>query len=217
MDGTWYVLEVTDTGMGISDEIVPHILEPFFTTKGPSEGTGLGLSQAYGIIKQHQGFLVVDSKLGEGASFFILLPGLSLAAQKISKFPSIPGMPPEDAKTILLVDDEPTVLESGKEMIEALGFQAMTAKNGTEALEIYKKNVIDLIIVDLVMPVMGGEAMLETLRKENKPFKALLLSGYSPVENWREKFGKEVLAWISKPLTIETLEKSIYKALLKNP
>jgi YesN/AraC family two-component response regulator len=92
----------------------------------------------------------------------------------------------------------------------------MTAQNGYEALEICMQNHVDLIIVDLVMPVMGGEAMLETLRKENKPFKALILSGYSPVENWQEKFGAEVTAWISKPLDIETLEKSIYKALFKN-
>ncbi len=122
----------------------------------------------------------------------------------------------DDVKTILLVDDESTVLESGKEMIESLGFRAITAKNGTEALHIFEENDVDLIIVDLVMPVMGGEAMLEALRKQNRPFKALLLSGYSPVDDWREKFGKEVLAWISKPLNIETLEKSIYKALLKN-
>jgi PAS domain S-box-containing protein len=214
--GSWCVLEVTDTGVGIADEILPHILEPFFTTKGPFQGTGLGLSQAYGIIKQHQGYLVVDSKNTEGASFFIFLPVLETTRAQISKIAPTHGGPLEDMKTVLLVDDESTVLDSGKEMIEALGYHALTARNGNDGLNICRQNQVDLIIVDLVMPVMGGEAMLDTLRKENKPFKALILSGYSPVKNWQEKFGNEVKEWISKPLNIETLEKSIYKALFKS-
>jgi CheY-like chemotaxis protein len=212
-EGLWCVLEVTDTGVGIADKILPHILEPFFTTKDPSQGTGLGLSQAYGIIKQHQGYLVVDSKNSQGASFFIFLPVLEKTRAQISKIPPTHGGLLDNIKTVLLVDDESTVLDSGKEMIEALGYQVLTARNGNEGLDICRKNQVDLIIVDLVMPIMGGEAMLETLRKENIPFKALILSGYSPVKNWGEKFGDEVKAWISKPLNIETLEKSIYKAL----
>ena len=176
--GNYVLLTVRDAGIGMDKETRERIFEPFFTTKGLASGTGLGMASAYGIIKGHGGYIDVDSEVGEGTHFSIYLPATEkvIEEKKVLSDELVKGK-----GTVLLVDDEKTVLEVGKELLNHLGYEVFPAENGRGALELYKKNQdkIDLVLLDMVMPVMGGGEAFDRMKEINSNVKVLLSSGYS--------------------------------------
>jgi len=177
--GKYVKISVTDTGTGMDEATQQRIFDPFFTTKEMGRGTGLGLASAYGIIKNHGGIINVQSKKGEGATFNIFLPeseGQVVPPDEKSPEPLLKGN-----ETILLVDDEDMIIEVGSSILEALGYNVLLAKGGKEALEVYNQNpdIIDMVILDLVMPDMNGGEVFDRLRAINPAIKVLLSSGYS--------------------------------------
>ncbi len=214
--GRWVVIEVADTGCGIPPEVLPHIFEPFFTTKEPGKGSGLGLAQVYGIIKQHNGFIDVKTKVGEGTSFIIYLPTFSKREKEdtISKKNEI-EIGKGKGKLILVVEDERTPLEVIKLMLENLGYQTITAHNGEEALKVYAqyKDKICLVIADLVMPKMNGIELIKKLKEQGGKVKIVLMTGYPLSSGWKKDWGEDVVAVLEKPIKINKLAEMLEKAL----
>jgi signal transduction histidine kinase/CheY-like chemotaxis protein len=183
--GHFVCLAVTDTGSGMSPETLTHLFEPFFTTKEPGKGTGLGLATVYGIIKQHRGWITVDSRLGEGSTLTLFFPGAVKpalpASQSRQSQPPI-SMTPGD-ETILVVEDEPALRELVVNILELCGYRILHAGTGVEALRVWAahKNEIHLLLTDMVMPEgMSGRQLAERLQAEKPALKVIYTSGYSP-------------------------------------
>ena len=187
--GRWICLAVSDTGAGISEEVREHLFEPFFTTKEVGKGTGLGLAQVFGIVRQHEGYIDVETELGAGTTFSIYLP-FYYEAETEEQVPETSSLPQGRGEMILLVEDEVRLREACEAMLTSLGYQVETAANGREALALYKEiqptspskphgPAIDLVITDLVMPQMGGKALMHELRRTNSPLKVLAITGYA--------------------------------------
>ena len=179
--GKYVKIAIKDTGTGISPENLKRIFDPFFTTKEVGRGTGLGLASAYGIVRNHEGFITVKSEIGEGTEFCIYLPAVAETGSLRKATPKNEGLSIHGEGTILLVDDEEIILEVGVPILEQLGYQVRVAKNGTEALETYHLNMegIDLVILDMIMPDMSGSEVFDGLKEMNPGVKVLLASGYS--------------------------------------
>jgi CheY-like chemotaxis protein len=194
-------------------ETLEHIFEPFFTTKGPGEGTGLGLAMVYGIVKQHQGFIKCCSKLGQGTTFKIYLP--SVAPKPYSEKTVAPSIIKGGSETILLVDDEPPIRELGKRILERAGYKTLTAGDGEEALAIYRKEQsrIALVLLDLVMPGMGGKQCLEKLLEINPNLKVLIASGYSAGSSTKDILAAGAKAFVSKPFDVRLMLEKVRKTL----
>jgi two-component system cell cycle sensor histidine kinase/response regulator CckA len=177
--GEYVLLSVTDTGSGMDKEVVQHIFEPFYTTKNPGEGTGLGLAMVYGIVKSHHGHIECHSEPGVGTTFKIYLPALVEETEPDTHLTA--AMPAFGTETILLVDDEERVRKLGEMMLTRSGYHVLTAANGNEALEVFNrfKNRIALVVLDLIMPEMGGKQCLEELLKIDPEVRVLIASGYS--------------------------------------
>ena len=212
--GNYVLLTVRDTGIGMDKETRERIFEPFFTTKGLASGTGLGMASAYGIIKGHGGYIDVDSEVGEGTHFSIYLPATEkvIEKKKVLSDELVKGK-----GTVLLVDDEEMVLEAGKELLNHLGYEVLLAENGREALELYKKNQdkIDLVLLDMVMPVMGGGEAFDRMKEINTNVKVLLSSGYSLEGEAKEILKRGCDAFIQKPFKIEQLSQKMRGVLDK--
>jgi two-component system cell cycle sensor histidine kinase/response regulator CckA len=210
--GKYVLLTVSDTGVGMDDKTKERIFEPFFTTKEMGRGTGLGLASTYGIIKGHGGFIDVDSQPGKGATFSIYLPA---SAKKVSKphrgFEKIP----RGQETVLLVDDEDMVLEIGRALLETMGYHVVTAKDGEEAIAFYENDGpgIDLVLLDMVMPGLGGGEVYDRLKTMNPGMKCLLLSGYSIDGEASEIIQRGCDGFIQKPFKLRDLSKSIREIL----
>jgi two-component system, cell cycle sensor histidine kinase and response regulator CckA len=208
-EGNYVLFSVTDTGVGIDPGIMERIFEPFFTTKPSGLGTGLGLSTVHGIVKQHGGYITCYSELGRGTSFKIYFP---VSSSKVTFDSSLTReMPAFGTETILLVDDDDRIREMGSQMIGMGGYQVLIAKNGEEALEIYsrRKDEIAIIILDLIMPGMGGCRCLEELLRADPQVKILISSGYSP---HLQSQGQEIVGargFIHKPYEAKEILKSI--------
>ncbi len=175
--GDYVVLSVTDSGNGIPPEIADHLFEPFFTTKALGEGTGLGLATVFGIVKQNAGTITVESQAGEGTTFNILLPRATSIKEPLELLASpLPG----GNETLLLVEDEPQILELGKRTLEALGYRVISACHPQEAVELAQKHEgrIDLLVTDIVMPQMNGKQLREELDKLQPAIRCLYMSGY---------------------------------------
>jgi len=210
--GRFVTLSVTDTGVGMDESTRLKIFDPFFTTKEISRGTGLGLSSAYGIVNNHGGYIEVESQQGEGSKFTIYLPASEKAVLKEHS--------PEDAiqkgtETILLVDDEAMVIDVAKQMLERMGNKVYLARNGKEAVAIFKEQfeAIDLVILDMVMPVMGGGETYDVLKEINPNAKVLLSSGYSIDGQAIEILERGCDGFIQKPFSIGKLSKKIREVL----
>ena len=212
--GEWVVLSMRDTGTGISPRILPRIFEPFFTTKEPGKGTGLGLAQVYGIVKQHQGYIHADSQEGTGTTMTMYFPAVEQSPQGVPKR-APDEMPHGHGETILLVEDEPIVLEVCSITLEHLGYYVLTATNGQQALEIYARHQDDiaLVVMDMVMPVMGGEELFEALRAFNPTVKAVITTGYPLHEEGKQLLARGILAWLQKPLNQTQLAHTIHRVL----
>ena len=210
--GNYVLLTVKDTGVGMDKETKDRIFEPFFTTKGLAGGTGLGMASAYGIIKGHGGYVDVDSKIGEGTIFSICLP----ATEKMIKKKKVLSNELVKGKgTVLLVDDEEMVLDAGEETLKHLGYEVLLAEDGQEALELYKKNQnkIDMVLLDMIMPVMGGGETFDRMKEINTNVKVLLSSGYSIEGEAKEILKRGCDAFIQKPFKPEQLSQKIREIL----
>ena len=175
------LLAISDTGTGMSDDVKARIFEPFFTTKGPGKGTGLGLATCYGIIKQSNGHIEVDTELGRGTTFRIYLPRVAHAPEQKERANGETAVR-QGTETILLVDDEPTVRELASAVLNDLGYTILTAANGIEALEVAQRRNgqgIDLVMTDVVMPHMGGRELAERFSAIQPNAKVLFISGYA--------------------------------------
>ncbi|MDY7030291.1 MAG: PAS domain S-box protein [Thermodesulfobacteriota bacterium] len=205
-------ISITDTGMGMDEATQQRIFEPFFTTKEMARGTGLGLASAYGIIKNHGGTINVYSKKGEGSTFNIYLPACEKEVDKEKKVSEkILGC----TETVLLVDDEEMIIDVGSNMLESLGCRVLTAGSGKEAIDIYSSNKdeISIVILDMIMPDMGGGETFDTLKKINPDVKVLLSSGYSIDGQAGEILNRGCNAFIQKPFNAKELSKKISEVL----
>lgn len=213
--GDWVCLTVSDTGTGMSSEVVSHIFEPFFTTKPVGQGTGLGLAQVHGIVKQHQGYIGVDTREGQGTTFRIYLPSQGVqATESTPRDGELPADKVEAPETILLVEDEERVRKLGQRALESLGYRVLTAADGQEALEVYRSaDWIDLVLTDMVMPGMGGRELMRTLRKMDDSLKAVAVTGYALEEDLLELMEEGITDVIHKPFDIRKLEEAVRCAL----
>jgi len=212
--GNYVMLTVTDTGVGIDDRAKERIFEPFFTTREMGRGRGLGLASAYGIIRGHQGIINIYSEEGQGTTFNLFLPATEKAAVKETVPPK--GLL-EGTETILFVDDEDVIIDVNREILESLGYKVVAAKSGQEALEVYRKlqGKISLIILDMIMPGMDGEATYDSLKKVNPELRVILSSGYSKNEQAKAILEKGCQAFIQKPFSISDLSMTIRQVLDK--
>jgi two-component system cell cycle sensor histidine kinase/response regulator CckA len=198
--GHYVLLTFSDTGVGIDPEVLDRIFEPFFTTKTSGEGTGLGLAMVHGIISQHGGYIRCYSEPGRGTSFKIYFP--VSASEFLSEDLTLTReMPAFGTQTILLVDDDDRVREVGREMMEMAGYTVLTACNGEEALERYAalRDEIDVVILDLIMPGMGGKRCLEELLRIDPHVRVVLASGFTSIGLANEHDGSGKSGFISKP------------------
>jgi two-component system cell cycle sensor histidine kinase/response regulator CckA len=222
----YVLIEVADTGTGMSAEVMSKIFEPFFTTKGVGKGTGLGLSSVYGIVKQSGGFIVPESELGQGTTFKVYLPrhvvengeeNEALQSQKnAAKKKSIKAGDLTGTGTVLLVEDEVEVRQFAVRALKRQGYQVLEATDGVEALELMRANpgTIDIVVSDVVMPEMDGPTLFKELRKENPAIKVIFVSGY-PNEAFRESLGSEDFAFLPKPFSLPELAAKVKEELAK--
>ncbi len=198
--GEYVLLSVSDTGDGIKKDIQTHIFEPFFTTKEAGKGTGLGLATVYGIVQSHHGHITCESEQGQGTTFRIYFPAIETKKQepevKEEQLPIKGGN-----ETILLVDDEESIRKPGKEMLSSVGYKVLDVPDGESALEIFNKQYenIALIILDLILPGMGGKQCLEEILKVNPRAQVIVTSGYSTDESAKETIESMAKGFISKP------------------
>jgi len=177
--GTYVVLTVSDTGVGMDRETRERAFDPFFTTKGPEKGTGLGLAMVYGIVKQHKGFIHLYSEPGKGTTFKVYLPPVDAPPD-----PAVAAGSPErrgGTETILLAEDDESVRMLVERTLTDLGYTVLVTRDGREAVETFRKNRdrVDLAILDAVMPRLGGKGAYEELRRERPDLKAIIMSGYT--------------------------------------
>jgi CheY-like chemotaxis protein len=210
--GSYVLLTIKDTGIGMDKMTRERIFEPFFTTKSLAEGTGLGLSSTYGIIKGHGGYIGVDSEKGHGATFRLYLPATE---KEVKKEKRAPDKIVKGKETILFVDDEITVIEGCEGMLNKMGYNVSTAGSGKEALEIYKRksDEIDMVILDMIMPEMGGGETYDRLKEMNPDIKVLLASGYSIKGQATEILKRGCNGFIQKPFNMEALSMKIREIL----
>jgi PAS domain S-box-containing protein len=210
--GLYVKISITDTGIGMDQKIQQRIFEPFFTTKEVGQGTGLGLASAYGIIKNHGGFITCYSEVGEGSTFNIYLPA---HAKKDTQSEKMVQEAVGGTETILLIDDEKMIIEVGRRMIESLGYAVVVAGKGDEALTLYRKrhDHIDLIILDMIMPHMGGKEVFNRIKEINPKAKVLLSSGYSLNGQAQEIMAQGCNGFIQKPFDTVELSSKIREIL----
>ena len=212
--GPFVRIAVTDSGAGMDEPTRQRLFEPFFTTKAMGRGTGLGLASAYGIIKNHGGFITVESQKGRGTTFSLFLPA--------SAKPVSPGKAPDSVLlqgqgTLLLVDDEDIVLEVGALMLERLGYEVLKARSGQEALQLYDqhRDRIRMVILDMVMPQMSGEAVFDRLKAIDPTVKVLLSSGYSIDSQAQQILARGCNGFVQKPFTLSDFSSRV-KAVLES-
>jgi two-component system, cell cycle sensor histidine kinase and response regulator CckA len=206
--GAYVRISLRDTGVGMDEKTKRRIFEPFFTTKEMGRGTGLGLASVYGIIRGHGGFVEVNSDMGRGTTFSLYLPASEKrTVEECSAAPLLL----KGNETILVVDDEALITEVASEMLETIGYRVITAGSGREALEILrdKGNEVDLVILDMVMPDMGGRRTFELLRTMNPDIPVILATGYSIDGEAKEIMNRGARAFLQKPFKIDDLSQKI--------
>lgn len=207
--GMYIVTTITDTGIGIAPENLERIFEPFFTTKELGKGTGLGLSTALGIIKSHGGFINVYSELEKGTQFTIYLP--SAEKQQFQSASTEAEVLTGKGELVLVVDDEVAIREMTKLSLETYNYRVLLASDGVEALALYAqhKEEIEVVLLDMMMPVMDGPITIRTLQKMNPHVKIIAISGLVANDKVAESSGSGVRAFLSKPCTAKELLKTI--------
>jgi two-component system, cell cycle sensor histidine kinase and response regulator CckA len=212
--GEYVKVSVTDTGPGMDERTRERVFEPFFTTKEMGRGSGLGLASIYGIVKNHDGFINVYSEKGHGTTFNVYLPALlKEAARKKASARAIKG-----SETILIVDDEDAVISVCRELLETLNYKVLTACSGKDAIGIYQsqKEEIDLVVLDMIMPGMGGGEVFEIMKTINPDIRVILSSGYSLNGQAANIMKQGCKMFIQKPFSIDELSKKIREVLDSN-
>ena len=212
--GEWMRIDVQDTGVGIRPEHMAHIFEPFFTTKEPGKGTGLGLAQAHGIVAQHDGHMSVVSEQGIGTTFSIFLPAQPVKTESGSAGAAQAGLAEGHGESVLLVEDDVTLRTSLAELLELWNYQVVQAASGEEALTLLQRGAVaDLILSDVVMPRLGGIALVKSLRRAGIQTPAILMSGHPLDDDQVDWQQLGVTAWIEKPPHTPQLAQAMCKAL----
>ena len=213
--GEWVRVDVTDTGIGIPEDVLPHIYDPFFTTKEPGKGSGLGLAQVYGIVVSHDGWIDVKTHIGAGTTFSVFLPAL-VNPEAAVPAPQPGALPMGHGETVLVVEDSPATRAAIIAALEMLQYRTLEAANGKEALRIVDAHSteIALVLSDLVMPEMGGKALAASLRQRTPHVRIVVMSGHplgTEVNSLREA---GVIAWVQKPPGLQELAEAVAQALL---
>jgi CheY-like chemotaxis protein len=210
--GRFVRILVTDTGVGMDARTVKKIFDPFFSTRAMGKGTGLGLASVYGIVKNHGGFINVQSEKGKGATFTLYLPASDREVVEEEK-PDAQVVMGEGG--LLLVDDEQMILEVGGQLLERLGYRVFTAGSGPEALELYaaRKGEIDLVVLDMIMPGMSGGETYDRMREIDPEVRVLLSSGYTLDGQAQEILDRGCQGFIQKPFDLKALSRKIRQAL----
>jgi PAS domain S-box-containing protein len=210
--GAYVILSVQDTGAGISEKVLGRIFEPFFTTKRPGKGTGMGLSVVYGIVKNHEGDIAVESTPGGGSAFNIFLPAAPPrpVAERTEEGETLGG-----SEHILLVDDEPAVLEMTAEILQGLGYRVVTAANGQDAWKTfsYGPRKFDLVITDQVMPDLTGMALAGKILEVRRDIPVILFTGYSETVSPEQAEASGVSAYVMKPVTKHEVAQTVRRVL----
>ena len=208
-------IDIGDNGIGIEKAIRGKIFDPFFTTKEKGKGTGLGLATVYGIVKNHNGFINVESEIGAGTTFSVYLPVVEKSAERDLE---VAPRPEGGQETILVVDDEETIRLLVRDVLEEIGYTVLSAGDGNQAVGLYKEKgaEIDLVILDMTMPGMGGRETFERLRELNPLVRAILSTGYSEDDRARQMLSMGVKAFVQKPYRIDDLA-SVVRRILDSP
>ena len=211
--GRYVLLSITDTGCGMESEQVGQIFEPFFTTKRTGEGTGLGLATVYGIVKQHNGYIHAYSEVDKGTMFKIYLPMIERRAAEVAH--SVEGSVVGGTETILVAEDDESVLKLCSHILRNAGYTVLTAKDGEEAVRVFEDHAddIDLALFDVVMPRLGGEKAMTRILKQRPGMRHLYASGYSENAVHTNFVQKKGLQLIGKPYQPETLLRAVREAL----
>ena len=206
--GKYAAISITDNGIGMKEEISRRVFDPFFTTREKDRGTGLGLASAYGIVKNHDGIITVESEKGRGTTFTVYLPvsGKKVVDEKPAEPEILTG-----SETVLLVDDEQLIIDVGGKLLQRMGYRVLTADNGNQAIEIYRQNkgTIEIVILDLIMPQVSGGEVYDRLKEIDPQVKVLLSSGYSAESQAAEILRRGCNGFIQKPFRPEALSKKI--------
>jgi two-component system cell cycle sensor histidine kinase/response regulator CckA len=216
--GEYVLLSVSDTGGGIPPENLKHIYEPFFTTKDQGKGTGLGLAVVYAIVKNHEGFIECSSQMGEGTTFRIRFPALPPQPE-----PPEPGhgtaanqgSGESGSETVLLVEDDADILKTMKEILQTYGYRVVTAENGEKAVELYSAKAIDLVVLDVSMPGMGGMRCLQELLSLDQDAKVIISTGYPSNGPIRHLTERQTGGFLAKPYPFSELLAMVRKTLDK--
>ncbi|HVQ77894.1 MAG TPA: ATP-binding protein [Candidatus Binatia bacterium] len=211
--GPYVMLAVTDTGSGMDAATQARIFEPFFTTKGLGEGTGLGLATVYGIVKQSDGYVWVYSEAGVGTTFKIYLPRVDEDVQPARE--EAPGPLLRGVETVLLVEDEASLREMLREILEANGYSVLVAREGTEAVQMAAAHAgpIEIIVIDVIMPGMAGPKIVDLVARTRPEVKVLFISGYSDEAVTRHGLIGPRRAFLSKPFGPEVLLRKVRESL----
>jgi CheY-like chemotaxis protein len=215
--GAYVLLAITDTGIGMSKATQARIFEPFFTTKPAGQGTGLGLSTVYGIVKQSGGYVWVYSEVDRGTTFKIYLPAVATEAttarteEESEPSPTMAAAP----ERILLVEDEPNVRRIARRILERSGYTVLEAANGHEALRVLerRREPIALVLTDLVMPEMGGRELARKVRVVSPMSRVVFMSGYTEDAVLRQSVMEPGSIFLDKPFTFDTLLRKVREAL----
>ncbi len=212
--GRYVKLSITDTGAGMDEATKQRIFDPFFTTKEMGRGTGLGLASVYGIIKNHGGIIDVNSRKGEGATFTIYMPA---SDKEIVEEKRVSDETLKGTETVLLVDDEDRIVDIGKKILKIMGYKVLVARSGKEAIELYKKNQarIDIVVLDMIMPEIGGGEVYDRLKEVNPHVRVLLSSGYSINGEATEILVRGCNGFVQKPFSMKELSRRIREILDK--
>jgi two-component system cell cycle sensor histidine kinase/response regulator CckA len=212
--GKYVCISVEDTGMGIPTELMDRLFEPFFTTKGESGGTGLGLAVVFGIVKSHEGFIDVQSREGSGSTFTVYLPCVEESEHETAEEEYAPDLTAGKG-SVLVVEDNPQVQGMMIRALEESGYRVYSAKNGIDAVALYRKHgkLLNLVVLDMIMPQMGGRECFYRLKKINPEVKVLIVTGFTTdgsVEDFLEEGARGIM---TKPFELQAFTETVQRII----
>jgi two-component system cell cycle sensor histidine kinase/response regulator CckA len=214
--GSYVLMRVKDSGIGMDERTQARLFEPFFTTKEVGKGTGLGLAVVYGIVKQHQGFIQIQSQPGQGSTFSLYFPAVTPGAEMgMEQVPLDDSVIEGGGETLLLVEDDPAIQEVMREVLQEFGYTVMLAGDGEEGLSVFEAytSSIDLVIADIMMPRMKGRQFQEHVRRQRPDIKVLIVSGYEEMDLKRRDLLDSRSAFLQKPFDLDVLIAKVRRLL----